>query len=217
MTSAKNFTDRKRADIYVRDRATCGYTGKNLWLLDYGADPYYQIDWADHRVPVARGGKATLANGVCAGWSANFDKRDRTDSHICWFISGQPTPAYLETHLKLPHRIEQQFRRFSRLHHSDWYFNRALFRLWLGIAYLSEEGCTRVRDDLHYARSSYRIIGKWMRITKRQAVPSLEARGLVPRSLSRDQRLMLSIRKAKSVSDVRRLMRQLLPFYVARL
>ena len=33
------FTDRQKADIFVRDRALCCYTGKSLWLLDYGGGP----------------------------------------------------------------------------------------------------------------------------------------------------------------------------------
>jgi hypothetical protein len=181
MTRASNFTDQQRAELFVRDRATCAYTGRNLWLLDHGADPYYQVDWADHRIPVAREGRSTLSNGVCAGWSANFDKRDRQDSHICFFLRGAATAAYLKTHAALPRLVERQFQRFSRLHYSDWYLNRALFRLWLGIAYLSEENCPRSRDDIYYSRASFRILARWRRIAERESVPAVEARGLAPR------------------------------------
>ena len=181
MGRTSNFTDRQRADLFVRDRAACAYSGRNLWLLDYGADPYYQVDWADHRVPVASGGQSTLANGVCASWAANFDKRDRVGGYVCLFIEGRPTTTYLNTHTTLPRSLERRFRRFSRLHYSDWYLNRALFRLWLGVAYLSDENCERTRDDAYYARAAYRILIRWRTISKRERVPTLEERAFMPR------------------------------------
>ncbi len=33
------FTDRQKAEIFVRDRALCCFSGKSLWALDYGAGP----------------------------------------------------------------------------------------------------------------------------------------------------------------------------------
>src|SRR5207302_7983136 len=107
MPRASNFTDRQKAELFVRDHATCAYTGKSLWLLDYGADPYFEVDWADHRRPVARGGTSTLANGVCASWGANFAKSDSLKRHACMFRFGRATPAYLRDHGSVPLRMQR--------------------------------------------------------------------------------------------------------------
>ena len=55
-TPRKNFSDAVRAAAYARDRATCCYSGKSLWIADFGADPHFAIDWAEHYEPAARGG-----------------------------------------------------------------------------------------------------------------------------------------------------------------
>lgn len=49
------FTDQQKAEIYVRDRALCSYSGLSLWLLDDGASDIFNIDWVDHYLPAARG------------------------------------------------------------------------------------------------------------------------------------------------------------------
>jgi hypothetical protein len=218
MARASNFTDRQKAELFVRDHATCAYTGKSLWLLDYGADPYFEVDWADHRKPVARGGTSTLANGVCASWGANFAKSDSLKRHPCMFRSGSATPAYLRDHCSsVPLRMQRQLARFSRLHYSDWYFNRALFRLWLGVAFLAAKDAGRVRDDAYYCRASSRMLEQWRRITTASVIPSLETRGLVPRRLRPNQRLMLDVREVESIEGIAAIMRKLVPFYAARL
>ena len=113
--------------------------------------------------------------------------------------------------------IKRQLARFSRLHYSDWYLNRSLFRLWLGIAYISEENCARSRDDAYYSIASYRILERWRRIAEKERVPTLEARGLAPKRPTRDQEILLSARDARSSRAICRLMRHLLPMYAARL
>ena len=75
MPRTSNFTDGEKAVLFALGKAMCAYTGRNLWILDYGADPNYQPDWADHVVPVSKGGASTLDNGVCACVEANSDKR----------------------------------------------------------------------------------------------------------------------------------------------
>jgi len=215
---ASNFTDRQKAELLVRDHATCAYTGKSLWLLDYGADPYFEVDWADHRRPVARGGTSTLANGVSASWGANFAKGDSLKRHACMFRSGRATPAYRRIHGdSVPLPLQRQLARFSRLHYSDWYFNRALFRLWLGVAFLAAKDSGRTRDDAYYCRAAFRMLEQWRRITEGHAIPSLETRGLIPRRLRPDQRLMLNVRGVESIAGIAAIMRKLVPFYAARL
>jgi hypothetical protein len=168
-------------------------------------------------VPVAKGGKSTLANGVAACWSANSEKSDSVDGRLPMFLGGEPTPAYLEVYSVLSPQLRQQFERFSRLHYSDWFFNRALFRLLLGIHYLAEKACTRARDDLYYSRAAFRIRLVWKKIVSNENVPSLEMRGLAPAAPTVDQRIMLTIREETSVEGIRSMMRDLVPSYYAQL
>lgn len=214
---ASNFTNRQKAELFVRDRATCAYTGRSLWLLDGGADPHFEVDWADHIVPVSQGGESTLTNGLCAGYQANSEKRDIVGMHPFRFRRGRPTREYFRTRKALSQKLIRQFERFSRLHYSDWFFNRAVFRLLLGVLFLSEKGCTRSRDHNYYARAALRMQVAWRRITKKEEVPSLEARGLAPRRPSFDQRSLLTIREESTVEGLLRMMRRLVRPYSARL
>lgn len=217
MARPSNFTDRQKAELFVRDRATCAYTGRNLWLLHHGCDPYFQVDWADHLVPVSKGGLSTLQNGVCASWASNFEKGSRTETRSCLFVGGAPTRAFRRSGRRLPATVERQFRTFARLHSSDWYFNRALFRLWLGVAFLADSPCTRARDDAYYAKASFTILQRWKRLATIDRVPPLEQRGLAPKRSTPEQRLMLATREARSARDIRDLMDKLLPYFIARL
>jgi hypothetical protein len=144
-------------------------------------------------------------------------RNDKTDGPRCMFKAGKPTPEFFEDYDVVSDELAAQFKRFTRLHSSDWYLNRALFRLWLGIAYLSEEARERSRDDAYYARASLKAIAKWRAQTKKYQVVSIEARGLTPEAPTADQSVMLLIRDADSVEDIRAMMLRLLPFYVANL
>ncbi len=66
MARASNFTDAQKARLFVLHRATCVCIGDKLWILDGGPDCNVPIDWADHVVPVAKGGLSILDNGVRA-------------------------------------------------------------------------------------------------------------------------------------------------------
>lgn len=215
MPRPSNFTDRQKAELFVRDCATCAYTGRNLWLLDHGCHPHYQVDWADHLVPVSNGGLSSLENGVCASWAANYRKSNRENTHVVHFVRGAPTAAYLREGNKLTAGLKRYFKGFSTLHYSDWYFNRALFRLWLGVVFLSRKGSTRTRDDTYYAKASFTILKKWKRIVTTEKVSSLEKRGLMPVRITPEHQLLLSVRYAMSVQEIRTIMGQLLPHFLA--
>jgi len=210
MPRSSNFTDAQKAELFVRDRATCVYSGTPLWVLDYGASAMFHIDWADHILPVARGGKSTLANGVCAWSEVNYWKGAKIETHRPWFRRGEPTAAYLKDHGVVSRSMRRQLKTFSQLHESDWFFNRALFRLMLGVRFLAEKDCPRTRDDLYYARAALKMRTEWER-RSRTGVASLEDRGLVPAELRADQRIMLAIRNETTVDGIQRRMRRLVP------
>ena len=116
-TPKHNFSETQRAEIFARDRALCGYSGKSLWLADHGAAPY-SIDWVDHFSSVARGGTPTLENGVCASWLYNWVKREHKRA-VLLFHSGYPTVDFYTYHQTLPESIGDHLRRFTLLHPSD--------------------------------------------------------------------------------------------------
>jgi len=215
MPRATNFTEAQKAELYVLHRAICVYSGEKLWILDGGATPYFTIDWADHVYPVSKGGLSTVENGVCASWFHNIRKRDSIEQPIFLFYKGEPTKHYLNEHQRVPIKMQRDLLRLAALHHSDWYFNRAVFRLLLGVDYLDNGKNVRKRDDLYYASAALKAIKKWRTITKRENVPSLEERRLAPKKPSDDKQIIMAIRDADSVPAIRTMMKKLLPIYAA--
>lgn len=65
------FSDKDRAIIFVRDRATCAFSGKNLWILDQGII-HFDWDWVDHIKPYSKGGKTDSSNGMLASSKYNY-------------------------------------------------------------------------------------------------------------------------------------------------
>jgi hypothetical protein len=208
-----NFNDAQKAQLYVLHRATCVYSGEKLWIIDKGASPDFTIDWADHIFPVAKGGSSTLDNGVCASWHINKEKRDKLAVPEFLFYEGKPTDSYFKHRKILPDQITHDLERLSKLHHSDWYFNRAIFRVLLGVNYLHNGIGIRNRDDLYYAVAAFKAIDIWRKIVVREKVASLEERGLAPVNPSHDQQLLLSVRGTQTVDNIRENMRGLLPVY----
>lgn len=215
MPRSSNFSEAQKAALYVLHRATCVYSGANLWILDGGATPSFIIDWADHVTPVSKGGLSEIKNGVCSAWHQNFKKRDSSTVPQFHFYKGKPTKSYLKKN-KIPRKRIIEIQRFNLLHHSDWYFNRALFRLLLGVDYLHNGKGIRTRDDKYYAAAALKAITKWRKLSDRDNVPSLEQRNLAPRRPSKDQSILLSVRNVKSVAEIRSIMKRLLTIYRAR-
>lgn len=215
MARTSNFTDAQKAQLYVLHRATCVYSGKKLWIIDGGASPDFTIDWADHIKPVAKGGPSTIENGVCASWDINKKKNDKIEIPDFLFLRGEPTSKYYEANPIVSDAILNDLERFRKLHHSDWYFNRAVFRMLLGVNYLHNGIGTRTRDDRYYAAATFKAILKWRKIVLKEQVVSLEERGLAPARPSHDQLLLLNVREAQSIEDMRSSMKELLPMYSA--
>jgi hypothetical protein len=213
MARLSNFTDAQKAELYVRHRATCVYSGEKLWILDGGASPHFVIDWADHIFPVSKGGLSTLENGVCASWYHNSEKGNKTEVPGFLFYEGKPTKLFHRLYISVPRAMARDLKRFAKLHSSDWYFNRALFRVLLGVDYLHNGIGVRTRDDLYYSAAALKAISKWRKIVLKEEVATLEERGLVSGQLLPDQLLLLDVREAVSVGEIRKIMKRLLPTY----
>lgn len=210
-----DFTDAQRAEIYRLDRATCSFTGRNLWILDYGIDPCYEIDWADHIIPASKGGPSEIENGAAACWSHNFARSNASECKYL-FRRGKPTSEHQAIDSSVSSVIQPQLLKFSNLFPSDWYLNRGLWHLWL--ACLMEHqvrlGKYRSRRKEYYASASAKALAKWRRSANHEGAPSLEVRGLIPNPLEADQELFLSARSLTNQTALIDLVEAMLEPYI---
>jgi len=176
-----NFTDSQKAEIFARDRATCCFSGKSLWILDYQLTPLYDIDWVDHVIPCSRGGRSEIDNGVCASSFFNSKKRDNSADNVYFFEEGKPTANYFYFYGALSEQLISQLKRFSVLDVSDWWFNRSLFNVILGLRYLAEKqrfSLTPKRSDEYWFRAGWKRLKTFRSLVSISALPSIEERGL---------------------------------------
>jgi hypothetical protein len=212
-----NFTDAQKAEIFVRDRATCAYSGVSLWLLDSGASGYYQADWVDHVKPACGGGASSIDNGVCASWLYNYAKGHSPHAGVQLFCKGLPTVEFFRLHHVMSVEQIDHFGRFSRLNITDWFFNRALWHITLGLDWVadSKRGQVRSRNDAYYAKAALKMISTWRKLVGRAQVTSLEKRGLATRSSSEDKAVMLTLRECETAQEIATVMQRLLPYHTA--
>lgn len=207
----QEFTDPQKAEIFVRDRALCCYSGASLWLADFGAAPA-SIDWVDHLRAASRGGTAQADNGVCASFLYNWVKRDH-DRSVLLFFSGRPTADYYTFFGAVREDVAAHLSRFSALHTSDWYANRTLFQIRKGAAGANarrRDGERFSRDVDYYASAALRYLEKWRKHA--EGVPSLRARRLLPSRPSEDQKLLLSTLDASTQNQIKRIIKEFDPW-----
>jgi len=208
------FDEDTKAKIYCRDRATCSFTGANLWVLDHGARWGWIMDWADHETPVRRGGKSVIENGVCASWKANSRKSANGRDTDYWFYHGQPTWHCLYENGRLPEDVTERLRRFARLQPSDWYLNRAVCQMLLALDWHYENH--KKRDEEYYLKACLRFLESWRKaLHDDDDKRSLEKRGVLKRPVAHDVRLLLKLREANTPADVKRIANEVGPIYRA--
>ncbi len=190
-----NFTDAQKAEIYSRDRATCVYTCKSLWLLDYGACPLFQWDWADHVKPSARHGKAVVLNGVCASHTYNQKKKaNGADNYILLDGNkgGAPSENYFDYYGAIPPVLEKQLHRLAAIKPSDWYFNRAVGYLLTACDAVYRK-TNHQRTPAYYHRAAQTKLGKFFAERAKDKVASFEERKLIIHPEQKDVQLLLSL------------------------
>lgn len=214
--SRTNFTNDQRAEIFVLDRATCSYSGRNLWIADYGIDPSYAIDWADHLHPSSRGGPSTVENGAAASWLVNYLRGD-SQQRLLLFHRGLPTADHRFHTGCIDQTVVANLIKFRRLHASDWFLNRAMWHIWIALVfqYQREAGLKLSRDYQYYAGAAIKALNKWRRLAERNSITSLEKRHLIARDPEHDQLTLLQAREATTPSDITKLMKELYPIYKA--
>lgn len=209
------FTDKQKAEIFVRDHATCAFSGLSLWVLDYGASPTFEMDWVDHVKPAMSGGKSTVENGICASYFFNQKKKDNGSDNQFFYRDGWPTQTFFDVYEEIPERIAQNLRRLEALETSDWFFNRALNHLLIAVDWLYEKarGVRYKRDVRYYAKAALKKLQFWRDTATRPEPDSFFERGLVQPPLSPDQELMLTLTDVTDIEGFSRLAKKLLPFY----
>ena len=205
----KEFSESVKAEIFARDRATCAFTGKSVWIFDYGASPLWETDWPDHIRPSSRKGSNKIENGVCASSAANSKKSSNTRDSSYWFWHGKPTEHYLHAVGSVQIGITAQLARLSGLHESDWYLNRAAKNILLAVEQAAwPEGTTRTPD--YWCAAAIKQVKAWK--VKAASIPSLEARKVLLMPLDPDQVILLKLRDSKTLADVRKVKRDLIPY-----
>lgn len=179
----ENFTDLQKAEIFVRDHALCGFSGKSLWILDHGVSPTFDVDWVDHIKPASRGGSNDIGNGICASYRFNSKKRANSNDNQYFFLAGRATGYFYYFYEVIPDHVFEHIERFSKAHISDWYFNRALSRFMHGLdsMYQASLGVHYSRGSQYWARSSANIIKKWRSLAS--DVPGMKERDCCQESL----------------------------------
>ncbi len=214
MSKRTEFTDIIKAEIFVRDRATCCFSGKSLWILDYGASPTYEIDWVDHIKPASKGGKSTLENGLCVSYLFNFKKQANAHDNIVFFEDGFPTYEFYEYFEEIPSEIANNLNRFSKLEPSDWYFNRGLFRIMCGVGRIvfskDDDKNPYKRDYKYYAKSALKMFSKWDKLIAKN---TLKQRGIINSPLRKEQRILFNCATCNNEAEIIKNMRLLAPYY----
>lgn len=198
------FSNKQKAQIYERDRAICAFSGKSLWILDYGVNPLWDYDWVDHIKPAKRGGESSLENGICSGSFFNKKKRDNSWDNIYFFKDGKPTSNYYFVYGEIPASLGKIIIRNKSIHFSDWYLNRAFssFMIMMGQNRRKNKGKTDVRGEAYYAKATLKMLHEWRKIVIREKVETLEDRGLVPTPVNSDQNDLLSLREIYTVKEI---------------
>ncbi len=215
-TDRTNFSYEIKARIFARDRAICGFTGLNLWLLDEGACGFYNFESADHITPATKGGLSDEENGIMTHSAWNYEKGDNANFNIYLFNGGFPTNNFWVFNRQISLEMAQRIVRFEQMHPSDFHFNNAVGRVISGVFWLHDgEDKGRTRDDDYWAKATLNHLARWKQSVDADEVTSLEERGLVLEPLLPDQELLLSVREMTTTEQIKQLSKDVLPYHIA--
>jgi hypothetical protein len=187
--------DRREAEGFVRDRALCPYTGKNLWLFDYGAAPELgertadDATFAGERAAAPDDADQAIPPRRIYVFDEGFWRRD-----AFWIFDGAREP------------IVEHMRRFAALRISDWYVNRAI----ADIRRAATESNPIALDDFwspegargQLCRAALARLAQWRALAQAEEPGSLERRGLLPREMGPDHAILLECLRAETVEDL---------------
>lgn len=175
----KEFKPHQKAAIFVRDRATCAFSGQSLWYFDAGVRPNHLNDWVDHVVPCTSGGLATEDNGVCASDIHNVRKGAEGTNESYLFRHGQITKFHLYSIGAPSPSVLEGLERRSNLVPSDYYLNRTVgntYDAFWSRSALEFRGKRYKRDDQYFISAAWKRFEDYRR---RRPPENVMARGLV--------------------------------------
>lgn len=216
MSKRLDFDKKIKAQLYAREKAVCASCGTDLWRFRTGMCPLAEMDWADHIRPAAKGGGNSIDNGACVCYTCNSKKGDNSRDKEYSFLEGQPSGSYLGRFDQVNPLVEAALRANSKVHWTDWYFNRAICNMDFGVSQLRLAKGNRqtiVRNSAHYAKVTFNFVKEWHRRRKPEAVSHPRERGLIPELLEPDQQILLQMFEATSEQDILELQEALLPYY----
>jgi hypothetical protein len=197
----------------VRDRATCGFSGTSLWLLDYGIRPNWQMDWVDHIKPHSRGGTTAEENGICASHTFNSKKRSNGADNVFFFRDGRITSNYLWTFGSPSSEVVERLKRLEKLHVSDWYFNRCIANTFIGFnwRYDSEfDDVKAVRTDEYWFGAAWK---RWQIYARLRSPETIQERGLINPSRPFGTDLLMKLENLSSNEEYRSWAEKIYPVY----
>lgn len=209
MPATNPFSDQQKAEIFVRDRATCSFSGANLWLLDAPLRVGWQSDWVDHKKPLSRGGISKTENGACASHTFNMKKRNNSADTAYLFENGHPTSLNYMICGAPPASTTNRLRRLARLDVRDWYFNRTICWILeaLNFQWWSEPAYKRTDED--WFDAAFKKLLKYRKLaTSGTPLRSLEERGIIS-SPTPTQEVFLSLRECDCPAAMRETANQL--------
>jgi hypothetical protein len=207
------FTDAQKAAIYRRDRATCCFSGANLWLFDAPLRYGWQSDWVDHKKPSSRGGGSDPNdNGVCASHTFNMKKRNNGADTAYLFEEGHPTWLYYSLFGSPPPQVVERLKKLGQLNQADWYFNRGVTWVFQALdSKWAENDHTRTSD--YWFKAAFRKFETFRKIRdKLPGYSSLEDRGFVSHP-DETQETLIRLSEHKSLEPFKLMALRLLPQY----
>jgi len=210
--------DKARAEVYARDKAICAFRGVSVWLLDLGAVPFAEEEWTDHIRLASKKGSSLPDNLICASVSANYARNKNPAQPPYYFRSGAPTSQFFDDGYDIGPALAALLLADRHIEPSDWYFNRAVAHV-LGVVdqwhhkWVRMDGKRMTRTPTYWLKAALQYLQKWRKVSELDRTKPFEARGLVRYPAAPETRLMLRLRKAQTLGEVRDVAKALLPVY----
>ena len=208
-----DFTKKQKAEIFSRDRGTCAFSGISVWLFDYGIRPNYEIDWADHIVPSAKGGTSVLSNGICASSFYNAKKKDNGSDNKFLFKNGRVTETFVKVHGAASNIQIADLKRRKPLMAIDWYVNRAISNTYFAFDWRCElefNSKKYKRDDEYYYKVAFNMLKQKI---KDSHYKSIESRKMISADRPFGVGSLLQIEGVESAEQYREWAESLWPEY----
>jgi hypothetical protein len=190
-----SFSEGVRAQVFIRDRALCGYSGRGVWLgYAHGTD-----DQCDHIIPVGDGGSDEVTNAITAWWKVNHEQGKQKHLPIL-FQAGELTAAGRARFTTMPERVAEHLHRMRHLHLSDFYLNRAFANLWHGVHWLTGMRRKDHRTDVLQAKTTLAFLKKWR--ARGVGISAPEKRGLAPLDNSEIPQVAWGVRRHTSEKEI---------------